>query len=89
MPPFALHLPDNWYAEHLEQTDTTMRQLRQPRWQQLPREFALLTTFGNGESLSHVNVAVQGLALLSISLTMSVLLMVRFIKDKTSTTPKE
>lgn len=41
---FALHLPDNWYAEHLEQTDTTMRQLRQPRWQQLPREFALLTT---------------------------------------------
>ena len=44
MPPFALHLPDNWHAEHLEQTDTTMRQLRQPRWQQLPREFALLTT---------------------------------------------
>ncbi|MDY5441058.1 MAG: hypothetical protein SPG64_02395 [Candidatus Enteromonas sp.] len=52
-------------------------------------EFALLTTFGNGESLSHINVAVQGLALLSISLTMSVLLMVRFIKDKTSPTPKE
>lgn len=44
MPSFKLNLPPNWQHVHLNETDSTMLQLRKPIYANAEKEFVLLTT---------------------------------------------
>ena len=44
MPFTSLHLPNNWYTQHLDVTDSTMLRLREPSLLSRPEEFTLVTT---------------------------------------------